>query len=425
MTVLGALVRSVENPLLPLTSTALLEWLGGEKVDAGVSVTERRVYGLPAYYRGIAIKAGTLAGLPFKVYEHGTRKPVRSSTVFDNPNPRQTPFEFWQTTYANATAWGNGYGFKIRDGMDIVREVWPIHPSRVAPFEVTPSASNPAGKVFDVLFPDGTQARFTPRDIFHLPYLSLDGVSGIRPIELFRQSLGTAIAADQAAAKFFGNGSMISGILSTDQPLDEAKANALKRRWKAKLAGPQRAGEVAVLDSGTTFQAIAIPPGDAQLLESRKWSVGEIARMVGVLPHMIGDTERSTSWGTGIEQQVLGWVKFDLNGWIELTEQRGTRELLPGGWTQSKWFAEISLEGLLRGDSKARAEFYRVMTSIGAMKPTRVQELENEPVDPAVDFYMVPKNMAIVRDGKFVDPAPKTAKPAPAPNGGDTDVPTQ
>lgn len=397
---LGALVRgSLESPNTPLSSAHLADWAGGARSDAGVAVTEKRVYGLPAYYRAVAITAGTLAGLPLKVYRNGTRKRVTGRTVLDNPNPRQTPFEFWFTEFANGLTWGNACALKIRDRGGVVREAWPIHPSRVRFVEVPATRAVPDGKLFDVTFPDGQQGTFTSQDIWHLPYLSLDGVSGIRPIELFRQALGTAIAAEDTAARFYGSGTMISGALTTDQPLKPDQAARLKARWKALLSGPKNAGDIVVLDRGTKFERVALPPGDAQLLESRRWSVTEIARMVGVPPHVIGDVERSTSWGSGIEQQALGWVKFGLQSWVSLWEQRVTRELLPGGWTSTSWYAEASLEGLLRGDSKARADFYRIMTGIGAMKLTKVQELENWEPDDAVDFYTVPKNMDVLRPG--------------------------
>jgi hypothetical protein len=105
-------------------------------------------------------------------------------------------------------------------------------------------------------------------------------------------------------------------------------------------------------------------------------------------------------------------VKFGLQSWVSLWEQRVTRELLPGGWTNGSWYAEASLQALLRGDSKARAEFYRIMTSIGAMKLTRVQELENEEPDPTVDFYTLPKNMDVLRPGDGDDEMSPTDRAA-------------
>src|SRR5437868_311300 len=109
MTVLGAVAkRSLENPGVPLTNTSLVEWLtAGERSKSGVSVTERRAFGLTAYLRAIGLMSGTMASLPLKTYRNNTRERVTQRTVLDAPNPRQTPFEFWQTTIANACGWGN------------------------------------------------------------------------------------------------------------------------------------------------------------------------------------------------------------------------------------------------------------------------------------------------------------------------------
>lgn len=410
MSVLGALVRaSLEDPQVSISDPALAEWLNGGRSVAGVSVNEKRIYGLPAYYRGVAISSGTLAGLPLKVYRKGTRQPILMATVLDNPNPRQTPFEFWQMLFANAITWGDMFAWKIRNGADIVSETWPIHPSRVRVTEVTPTKANPEGKVFAIRMPDGTIELFTSRHVFHVPYMSIDGVQGVRPIHAFRQSLGLAIAGDEAAAAFYGNGLMISGILSSEQKIDDKRAEMLKARWKAKISGAHHVGDVAVMSDGLKFEPIVLPPKDAELLSSRQWSVDEIGRMVGLPPHMLGNVDRSTSWGSGIESQVLGLVKFTFKPWCDLVEQRATRELLPGGWTSGSWFAEYSIEGLLRGDSKARADFYSRMVQSGLMSLGEPRRLENlEPVDGLDDVFLIPKNMSVFKPGS--DPAALNTK---------------
>jgi len=411
VTVLGGIMRrSVENPQTPLTSASLLEWLTGGKSIAGVPVSEQRVLGLPAYYRAVAATAGTLAALPVKVYGNGTRTRVTQRTVLDYPNPRQTRFEYRFTQYANAITWGNAYARKIRNRAYVVYETWPIHPSRVRVEEVDLSPEYRDGKLFLVRKLDGSEQRLSSWDVFHLPYFSVDGVQGVRPLQLFRTTMGMAIAGDESAANFYANGSQLSGILTTEQRLDQDAADTLKARWKAKTAGVQRTGDIAILDSGATFQPITIPPADAQLLESRQWSVAEIARMVGTPPHIIGDVERSTSWGTGIESQVLGWVKFTLQAWLTATEQRYTQELLPGGWDAGSWFAEHSLEGLLRGDSAARAEFYRVMVMLGSLTRNEVRGYENlEPIEGG-DVPIVPSNMTLIP--AVGDPQPLSGKGA-------------
>jgi HK97 family phage portal protein len=398
VTVLGGLLRqarsSVSLESLPLTDTNLAEWITGGARAAGVAVTETRVLGLPAYYRAIAVTAGTLSALPLHTFQTGTRDPFPLPTVLAKPNPRQTQIEWRNTCYMHGIAWGASFNRKLRDGSGRVVQVWPIHPARVRVIEVDLSDDNPEGLLFLIRDLKGQEHRYTSREILHIPYMSMDGVTGVRPLEAFRQSMGISIAADDSAASLFANGSRLSGILSTDKDLAQTQSDRLKARWRAITSGPEHAGDVAVLDNGATFVPVALPPQDVQLLESRKWSVAEVARMVGTPPHLIGDVSGSTSWGTGIEQQVLGWVKFTLQHWITLHEQRYDRELLP-----ANAYSKNSLEGLLRGDSKARADFYRVLASIGALSPNDIRSLEDVQPVPGLDFHTIPKNF------EMLDPA--------------------
>lgn len=416
MSALGSLLkRSLENPTQPLSSSSLAEWLGGGTVVAGVSVTERKVYGLPAYFRGVALLSGTMAGLPFHVYKNGTRERVTQQTVIDNPNPRQTPFEYRQTMYANAITWGNAYARKLRDRADIVRQSWPIHPSKVQPFEVDPTEQNPAGKLFKVQTDKGEKI-LTPRDVFHLPYLSLDGVVGMRPLELFRQVHGITLAQQQTAGRFYGQGTQISGVLQTDEKLEPDHADAVKARWKQKHSGSGNAGDIAVLDKGLKFTPLSLPPGDAQLLESREFSDLQISQMLGLPPHMLGMVDKSTSWGTGIEQQVIGLVVFNVQHWLTLIEQRSTRELLPGGWTSGSWYAKHAVQGLMRGDAKTRAAFYHSGITDGWLNRNTVRELEDMEPEEGLDEYLVPSNLTLISvDGQLVPlSADGTADAAPA-----------
>ncbi len=240
-----------------------------------------------------------------------------------------------------------------------------------------------------------------------LPYLSIDGTVGLSPLKLARQSLGVTVAAEDFAAKFFGSGTALSGILKTDKSLKEGDADALKKRWRELLAGIDHAHEIAVLDNGADFTPVSVPPEDAQLLGTRDFQVSEIARLTGIPPHLLGDVDKSTSWGTGIEQQVIGLVKFTFQSWLTMLEQRYTRELLPGGWTSGSWFAEHSVEGLLRGDSAARAQFYALMVQWGILSRNEVRALENrEPAD-GLDEFLTPSNMTLISVDGTVMPLSK------------------
>ncbi|MCI3155533.1 phage portal protein [Streptomyces sp. GB4-14] len=405
--------RSVENPAVPLTSSSLLEVLGGVPGDAGVVVTETSALGVPGVWRAVSVTANVAAALPLHAYRAGTRDTVASPLLSD-PHPELTPVELWRLTYVHRLLWGNAYVQKLRNGAGQVAQLWPIRPDRVRVERDTPSEDNPSGKWFWVRGDDGTLHRRTSRDILHLPGLGYDGVTGCSPIRAAAQGIGLALAAEKSAARLFGSGNMISGVLQTEQRLNAEQAAQLKAQWKAKLSGVNNSHDVAVLDSGASFSPVTMPYKDAQFLESRQWQVTELARLFGVPPFLLMSTEKSTSWGTGLEQQAQGWVTFDLGpAWLVPTEQRVTKELL--GKTV---YAKYSLEGLLRGDSAARALFYRAMRDVGAMSANDIRGLEDmPPIGPDGDTYLQPMSMAPLGS----DPTDQGSSPA-AEEGDDDDA---
>lgn len=384
MTLLGSLFerRSLENPAMPLTSTALFDLLDGAPSVSGARVSEDTAMGLVAVHRCVELISGTCAALPLKAYRSGTRERV-ASQVLDDPHPEMTRFETWEALYSHLLLWGNAYARKLRDGTGKVRHLWPVHPRRVTVDLVDPDKANPGGKVFVVTDGQGLRHPYTSDEMLHIPGLGYDGRYGKSRIQWARQGLGVALAAEEFAGRFFANGQHLSGIVKTDQRLDQAQADALKARWKEK-AGLANAHDVIVLGSGAEFQAVSVPPEDAELLASRGYSTTEIARLFGLPPHAIGDVSNSTSWGTGIEQQTIGMVQFTLQpSYLARVEQRLTKEVLGNPAV----YAEYSVEGLLRGDSGSRAAFYQSMVSIRAMNPNEVRSRENlEPYDGGDEF---------------------------------------
>lgn len=388
----GRARRGLESPAQPLTSAALSEFLGGIQSDAGVAVSETTALRASPVWRAVSLIAGVSAALPLHVYADGTRDKQKSDLLRD-PHPDLTPVELWRAAYMYRVLWGNTYIQKVRSGSGQIKELWPISSDRVRVDRVKPSDANPAGKVFDVTDDWGVQHVLTRREILHIPGLGYDGLTGCSPVRLAMQGIGLAQAAEKSAARLFGNGNIIGGVLQTEQRLDPDQAARLKERWKAKLSGVSNSHEIAVLDSGASYRPIAMPNSDAQFLESRQFQVVEIGRMFGVPPFLLMSTEKSTSWGTGLEQQAQGWVTFDLNPtWLTPTEQRVTKELL--GTTE---YSAYQMGGLLRGDSAARATFYRAMRDVGAFSADDVRALEELPPLPegkGGDVYLQPMYMA-------------------------------
>lgn len=415
MSLAGLLLRSsLENPTVSISDPAAFELFTGTSA-AGVPVTEDRVYGLTAWYRGVALLSGVMASMPFKVYKAGTKEQVAQRTTLDNPNPAMTPFEFWQTHYAHAISWGTGYARKVRDGADIVRELWPVHPSAVTIELVAPTRANPSGKVFKVTDRrTGEMRRLTQWDIFETPYLSLDGRQGTRPLQVAREALGIALATERTSSSFYRNGGRLSGVLQSKKALNDETAGRLKRRFEAKMAGPDHAGSIAVLDLDTEFRPISISPQDAQLLESRRFSVTEVARLLGIPPHLLGDVTTSTSWGTGIAEQTDGFVKFTLLQWLTLTEQRVDRQVLPGGWYGGSWYSKHTVEGLLRGTPAQRASFYHQAITDGWMNREEVREKEDLIYVEGLDEFLVPSNLTLVSVDGTLTPLSANGLPAAA-----------
>jgi HK97 family phage portal protein len=403
--------RSVENPAVPLTSASLTSLLGGTSGEAGVPVTETSALHMPAVWRSVSLIANVSAALPLHTYTVDTKDRV-AVPLLRKPHPELTRFELWRLVYVHRLLWGNAYVQKVRNGAGQVVQLWPIRPDRVKVDREPPTEDNPGGKVFWIQDDNGVRQRRTSYEIMHLPALGYDGVTGCSPIRAAAEGIGLGLAAEKAAAKLYGSGNMISGVLQTEQRLNREQAEQLKASWKAKLGGYESAHDIAVLDSGASFQPVTMPYKDSQFLESRQFQVVEIARMFGVPLFLLMETQKSTSWGTGLEQQAQGFVTWDLAPtWLTPTEQRVTKELLSDDEE-----AKYQLGGLLRGDSSARATFYRAMRDTGVMSANDIRDLEDLPpiVGPEGDMKLQPTYMAPLGS----DPLAAKAPPA---GGGEPD----
>jgi HK97 family phage portal protein len=417
----GEARASVENPATPLTSTTLVDLLVGPKSASGVQVTEKTAFGMPAVYRAVALLSGTVGSLPLHGYRDdrdGVRQRMSPKPrLIAAPHPDLTPFEWMELSLVHQLSWGNTYYRKVTDGLGVVRELWPIEPSRVKPGRAADGT-----KVYAI---DGKDRRgapvtaaeaaetwlpYTDDDVLHVPGMGYDGVAGLSPVGLARNGIGLAMAAEAFGAKLFGSGNLMTGILKTEQKLTPDQADMIKARWKQQHSGPDSAHDVGVLGAGVSFEPISFPPEDVQFIESRRFQIAEVARMFGVPPHMLMDTEKSTSWGSGIEEQSLGFVVYTLRPWLVRFEQRLSR-LLP-----SPQYVQFSVEGLLRGDSAKRSAFYKAMWELGAYSTNDIRRLEDQPPVPGGDVRYRPLNM-----GELGAPDPDPPPTGPSAGAGDPD----
>jgi HK97 family phage portal protein len=331
----GAELRAATGPSFSIGDPSLAEFFGmGGQALAGVSVNEASTIGLTAVYRAIAIIAGTIAGLPLRSYRtDGDGQRQRVDTFLDNPagpGGPYTQFEWLELVMVHLLLHGNAYLAHVYNGGGAVTGLLPLLPSAVTVKAITTTEEltrygGPDGayrKWFEVKLADGSTRDLTCAELTHIPALGTDGIRGLSPIEAHRQALGTGIAGDRAAARLFGSGLLLGGLVSGDEGLQKEDAEEAVAALKEKAAGADHAGEILFMNAQLKFTPWTIPPVDAQFIESRVHQIEEVARIFGIPPHLLGQTEKQTSWGTGVAEQNRGLARYTLMPWTSRVEQR-------------------------------------------------------------------------------------------------------
>lgn len=396
--------QSLENPQYTLNSSVISELLsGGPPGLAGVSMHEKEAPRQTAVYRAIALLAGLIGYIPLKTYVPDPVGRARRDISDDvnlirEPYPDMTGYEWREVMAWNYFLWGNAYALKIRDqlGRRVLR-LLPLPPSdiTVERRKARPGEpDNPSEKWFrssSMQF-DG----YTPYEILHIPGPGYDGLVGLSPIQMAKQALSIGKAAETYGASLFGKGTLQGYQLSTEQELEEEDATAYQRRWQEKVAGIARAHELLVLDKGAKLERLTLPPGDAQFIESREFSVLDVARLFGIPPHLLMATGATSNWGTGVEVHALQMLTFTLQPHLTRWEQRLTAHGRPAavgaagsgpGWLEdaTAWH-EFLADALLRIDSRTRHESYSKGIRSGWFTRADAREKENLPAIPGLEL---------------------------------------
>ncbi|WP_040454093.1 phage portal protein [Kribbella catacumbae] len=344
---------------------------------AGVPVNETTALGLSAVWRSVSLISGTIASVPLKTLRDkaGLREQVPS--FLDNPGGPDGPtaFEWVETVLAHLVIHGNAYLAHVWNQAGALVGLVPLHPLGVAP-EWEKVDGKPTGrKVFKATLDDGVRT-FTQAEMTQIMALSLDGLKGLSPITVARHSLGTAIAGDRAAARMFGNGAMVSGLVTPEEDVTEDEAKTIKEGLKAKVSGVDNAGDIAVVNRKLKFTQWSTSNADAQFLESRQFSIEEVARWYGIPPFELMQTEKQTSWGTGIDSQQRGLARTVLSPWGQRFEQRLSR-LLP-----KNQFAEFDFAGLERANPEDEIRLLLEQVAGGLLTVNEARAIRNLPPLP-------------------------------------------
>lgn len=331
--------------LISISDPALAEFFRvGPGNWSGVQVGETTALGLSAFYRAISLISGTIAMLPLNTIREVDGIITRVRSVFDDPGGvvGMTPFEWKQTVIAHQVAHGDAFLAHVYNAGGALAGMVPIHPSCVQvdppPRRAVSQLEAPYRKTFTAYLQDGSRRTFTEArlvggflagDMTHCPAMSMDGRRGIGLIQVARNALGVGVAGDRAAGKMFSDGALMSGLATPKEGEswgpDDAKA--IKAELDLKVTGWENAASIALINRRIELQKWQMTNEEAQFLPSRQFQIEEIARFTGVPPHLLMQTEKQTSWGTGVAEQNRGLSRYTLAHWTSRLEQRLSRLL--------------------------------------------------------------------------------------------------
>lgn len=387
----------------------------GQYASAGTKVNEETSLGIIALFAGVRIISDAVATTPVravKVNADGTRQPiVPSPACITNPFMAFSLQEGLSQVVTSIILRGNAYllvtAWDPRTFKPATLRV--LHPDQVQVFwdDNGYRAYRIGGKVIPV------------EQMIHLTgFMLANALKGASIIEYCRNALGIGIALEDVAGQFFNNGIMSTGIISVDQPLTDEQSRSVADMFTSRHAGTSKAFKPIVLGGGAKFSSISLTLEDAQFLQSRQWGEAQMATLLGIPPHLLGIVDRTTSWGTGIEEQGRAFVYYALRGYYVRLQNLFT-QLLPDGM-----FADFVTDEITRADTKTRYANYALAlgsnNGIGWMSRNEVRAIEGlAPLsDGSGDMYFV----AATSIAGAATPPSKTALPAFDPATGDNNV---
>jgi len=406
---------TLTNPASWLTSL-----LNGGKTTAGVDISVPIAEGLPAIYACQRVLSETVGQLPTKINrllpEGGKQPDVEHPLYYllhDAFNPELTAYQGKEILTRHTAGWGRAYAQIQRDRRGDVTALWPLHPARMF------VERNALGrKVFSYWMGRGDYQVWEHNpdrpDILHLHINSDDGLDGRSPLLINRESLGITKAAEDYVGAWFGNGA-IPGIIATHpKTLTPAAKENIRRSWLEKFMGAKKANKFAILEEGIQIHVVGVDPEKSQLDKLRGAQVESAARIYRVPLFMIQNQTKDTSWGSGIEQQMRGFLNITMMPWFQLWQQVIARDLLSRK-SFNTHTALFVVNALVRGDIKTRFDAYAVARQNGWLNGDEIRELEDlNPIDGgAGQVFWMPQNYAPVTGNGL--PVVTEPEPTPAP----------
>ena len=342
-------------------------------INAGVIVDETSTLSVPGIWRAVTLISDAIGGLPLHAYRSEEYVDPQPNLLL-KPVPTETRIETVSAMVASLIIHGNYVAILGEPGANGYPDS--IYPVAVHRVNVRKQDGRIVYRIDDV--------DYQADEVLHIKGFSMPGeIVGYGILSAQRQAIGGAVAVNTYAQRYFDGGAQPTGIIYSANPdLTQEEAELLKTQWLRQYGGTKRTP--AVLNESTKFQQLSDNAKDAQLLETRQFSLTEIANMIGLPAYYLGAPNSSRTY-SNVSEENLQLVRWSLLPWIQRCEASLT-ELLPRGQ-----YAKFNIDALLRPDTKTRYEAHKIALDAGFLTLDEVRELENrEPLDETTSEEPVP-----------------------------------
>lgn len=368
--------------------------LAGQNTS-GENINEYTALTYSAVYNAISLISGTIGALPLHLYQKKEKTRVYATNhnlyrvMHTAANEYMTAMAMRECLMSHALSWGNGYAEKVMNRMGKVVELWPIPPNRVKPKMVD-------GELKYEITVDGEIFLMGRDKVLHVPGMGFDGFMGYSIVSLAAQAIGLGKAMETFGANYFGNGTHPGVVVSHPGKIGQAAYDNLKSSLITAHSGLGKSHKLMLLEESMKIENMGIPPNDSQFLESRQFQITDIARWFNLPVHKLKEMTKSSF--NNIESEQQSFVIDSLLPWSVRLEQNYNMQLLsPAEYKSGLYFKHI-FEGLLRGNSKDRAEFYSKMWRIGAFSINDIRGKEDlDPIENG-DMHLIPQEMMPLED---------------------------
>lgn len=377
---------SPENPSTSLSNPAA--WLTGlfGTSKTGVQVSEDNALTFSAVYAAVRIISETIASIPLNVYQADGETRVKAvghpvqDLLAKAPNSVSSTFTFREAMASNLVLHGNAYAKIEMNAAGRPTALIPLNPMKVEVKVV----DGEKVYVFD------KKHTYLDYEILHFVGLSFNGLTGKSPLSMAREAVAIGLAAQEYGARFYSNGANAGGVITAPGRLNTEVVKRLRESWNRAQSGNSNSHSTAILEEGMKYEKIGLDPEAAQFLQSRKFQVNEIARIFRIPPSYLADLDNSST-KANVEQQAIQFVRDCITPYVRRMEVELNRKLFRED--EPNLYAYFTMEGLMRGDQKARYEAYAVARNWGWLSVNDIRDLENlNPVEGG-DIYLQPLNM--------------------------------